>query len=61
MKQDAIRLVASVLPEQLKITLDADYQVGLLSVRLKGHGRLHLPADQLHLARDNSQRSDSLT
>ncbi len=45
MKSDAIQLVAIILPEKLKITLDSDYQVGLVSVRLKGHGRLHLPAN----------------
>jgi hypothetical protein len=44
-KKDAIRRVAFVLPEQLIVTLDADEQIGLLSVLLKGHGRLHLPAD----------------
>jgi hypothetical protein len=45
LKKEAIRLVAIILPEQLKITLDSDQQIGLLSIQLKGHGRLHLPAD----------------
>lgn len=45
MKQEAIRLVASLLPNQLKITVDSEHHVGLVSVRLKGHGRLHLPAN----------------
>ena len=45
MKKDAIQLVAFVLPEQLHVTIDSDKHIGLLSVRLDGHGRLHLPAD----------------
>lgn len=45
MKQEAIRLVASLLPGELKITVDSDNHVGLVSVRLTGHGRLHLPAN----------------
>ena len=49
-KKDAIRLVAFVLPEHLKITLDSDKHIGLISVRFDGHGRLHLPADSDLLA-----------
>jgi len=45
MKEEAIRLVALLVPDQLKITLDSDHHVGLVSVRLEGHGRLHLPAN----------------
>jgi hypothetical protein len=44
LKKEAIRLAAFVLPEQVKVTIDGDYQVGLVSVSLQGHGRLHLPA-----------------
>ena len=44
-KRDAIQLVAFILPEQLHVTLDSDHHVGLVSVRLQGHGRLHLPAN----------------
>lgn len=47
MKKEAIRLVAFLVPEQLKVTIDSDNQVGLLSVRLDGHGRLHLPLDTI--------------
>jgi len=43
-KRDAIQLVACILPERLKVTLDSEFQIGLVSVRLEGHGRLHLPA-----------------
>ena len=46
-KSDAIQLVATILPEKLKISLDSDYYVGLVSVRLEGHGRLHLPASSV--------------
>lgn len=45
LKTDAIRLVLSLVPEQVSVTIDDDYQIGLLSVRWPGHGRLHLPAD----------------
>jgi hypothetical protein len=44
-KRDAIQLVACILPERLNVTLDSEFQIGLVSVRLEGHGRLHLPAD----------------
>ena len=44
-KRDAIQLVASILPDGLKVTLDSEFQIGLVSVRFEGHGRLHLPAD----------------
>jgi hypothetical protein len=44
LKAKAIRLAVSLAPEQFKVTIDDDYQIGLLSVRLTGHGRLHLPA-----------------
>lgn len=44
-KMAALRLVATLLPEQVKLTVDDDYQVGLVSIRWRGHGRFHLPAD----------------
>jgi len=44
-KVRAIRLAVSLAPEQIRLTIDDDYQIGLLSVRWPGHGRLHLPAD----------------
>jgi len=43
LKADAVRLALSLAPEQITVTIDDDYQVGLLSVRWPGHGRLHLP------------------
>jgi len=47
LKKEAIRLAAFVLPEQVKITIDDDNQIGLLSIQLRGHGRLHLPPGSL--------------
>ena len=47
LKIEAIRLAAFLLPEQVKVTIDDDNQIGLLSIRLQGHGRLHLPAAAL--------------
>lgn len=44
-KARAVRLALSLLPEQIHVTIDNDYQVGLLSISWKGRGRLHLPAD----------------
>lgn len=44
LKREAIRLAAFVLPEKVKVTIDGDYHVGLVSVCLEGHARLHLPA-----------------
>jgi len=39
--------VGEILPGQIRVTIDNDYQVGLVSVRWPGHGRLHLPAGTL--------------
>lgn len=44
-KSAALKLVASLLPEQVQVSIDDDYQVGLVTVGWKGHGRFHLPAD----------------
>lgn len=44
LKLDAIRHALSLVPERIKVTIDDDYQVGLISVRWPGHGNLHLPA-----------------
>lgn len=44
-KQEAIQLAVTLLPEQVCISIDSDYQVGLVSVRFDGHGRFHLPAN----------------
>lgn len=43
LKADAIRLVTHLVPEQVRVTVDRDYHVGFVSVRLDGYGRLHLP------------------
>ncbi len=42
-KARALELAASLLPERVRVTIDDDYQVGLLSIRWKGRGRFHLP------------------
>lgn len=47
LKREAIRLAAFVLPEQVQVTIDGDSQIGLLSIRFQGRGRLHLPAASL--------------
>jgi len=43
-KVEAIRTAIGLLPEQITTSLDDDYQIGLLSIRWRGHGWLHLPA-----------------
>jgi hypothetical protein len=57
-KRDAIQLVACILPERLKVTLDAEFQIGLVSVRLEGHGRLHLP-EEVTIAKRPVDKPDS--
>ena len=44
-KAAALKLLSSLLPGEVVVTIDDDYQVGLISVRWPDHGRLHLPAD----------------
>lgn len=43
-KITAIQHAISLAPSEIRVTLDCDYQVGLLSIRWQGRGRLHLPA-----------------
>ena len=45
MKAQSLRLAATLLPEQVHVTIDDDYQIGLVSIRWKGHGRFHLPGN----------------
>jgi hypothetical protein len=45
LKSDAIRLAMSLAPNRIRVAIDSDYQVGLVSVRCLGRGMLHLPAD----------------
>lgn len=43
-KHAAISRAIELAPEHVLVTLDTDFQVGLLSIRFNGRGRLHLPA-----------------
>jgi len=47
LKERAIDRAVAIVPELIQITIDSNYQLGMLSVRWPGHGRLHLPADSL--------------
>ena len=47
LKERAIDRAVAILPEQIRIKIDSDYQIGMLSVRWPGHGLLHLPGDSL--------------
>lgn len=44
-KRRAVTRVISLLPGTIRVSVDEDYHVGLLSIGWRGHGRLHLPAD----------------
>jgi hypothetical protein len=44
LKARCVARVAEILPVEVRVTIDDDYQVGLVSVHWPGHGRLHLPA-----------------
>ena len=44
-KEQLIDKVIKTLPEDVEVAMDCDYQVGLPSVYLRGHGRQHLPAN----------------
>lgn len=45
LKREAISRVLRLQPGTVRVTVDSDYHVGLLSIRWSGHGSLHLPAD----------------
>jgi len=44
-KADALRTAATLNPEEIRVGIDGEYQIGLLSVCWVGHGQLHLPAN----------------
>ena len=43
-KANALRTAATINPAEVKVGIDGEYQIGLLSVYWAGHGQLHLPA-----------------
>jgi hypothetical protein len=47
LKARCLTRVAELLPAEVRVTIDHDYQIGLVSVHWPGHGRLHLPAGNL--------------
>jgi hypothetical protein len=46
-KARCLARAAEILPEQVRVTIDDDLYIGLVSVRFRGRGRLHLAADAL--------------
>lgn len=46
-KTRCLTRAAEILPNEVTVTIDNDFQIGLISVRWAGHGRLHLPAGSL--------------
>lgn len=43
-KRRAVTRAISLLPGTIRVSVDEDLHVGLLSIGWRGHGRLHLPA-----------------
>ena len=43
LKQDALRAALGIAPELVRVGLDDDLHIGLLSVSFPGLGRVHLP------------------
>lgn len=43
LKQDAVRAAVGIAPELVRVGLDDDLHIGLLSVSFPGLGRIHLP------------------
>lgn len=42
LKEDALKRVQAIVPEEVQVTVDDDYHVGCVSVRWRGQ-RMHLP------------------
>ncbi len=47
LKDRCLTRTVEILPGEVRVTIDHDYQIGLVSVQWPGHGRLHLPAGSL--------------
>lgn len=47
LKQEAVRAVLEIAPDVVRLGLDDEMHVGLLSVAFPGGGRLHLPPTAL--------------
>ncbi len=45
LKKEALRIAVNLNPKEIIVGIDDDYQIGMLSVRWKGHGRYHLPME----------------
>lgn len=43
-KRRAVTRAIGLLPGVIRVSVDEDFHVGLLSIGWRGHGRLHLPA-----------------
>jgi hypothetical protein len=44
-KRRAVTRAISLMPGVIRVSVDEDYYVGLLSIGWRDHGRLHLPAN----------------
>lgn len=47
LKQTALRTAIAIAPDVVRVGMDDDFHVGLLSVVFPGRGRLHLPPTSL--------------
>ncbi len=50
LKQAALRTAIAIAPDAVRVGMDDDFHVGLLSVVFPGRGRLHLPPTSLDSA-----------
>lgn len=48
-KARCLARAAAILPQEVRVAIDSDYQIGMLSIRWRGHGRLHLPLQTVSL------------
>lgn len=43
LKQDAVRAALAIAPDLVRVGLDDDLHIGLLTIAFPGQGRMHLP------------------
>jgi hypothetical protein len=47
LKDRCLTRTVEILPDQVRVGIDDSYQIGMLSVQWRGHGRFHLPLGSL--------------
>lgn len=49
-KQAALQVAVAIAPDVVRVGIDDEFHVGLLSIAFPGRGRLHLPLTSFHPA-----------